>query len=527
MVKVTVKWNKLKYDDVEMDLEDTALTFKAQIYALTGVPIERQKIMGVKGGILKDDANLKSLGIKEGQALMLMGSADEVKEPEKKTVFMEDLTSDQVEEFASLYPPGLVNLGNTCYMNATIQCFRQVPELRDALKSHQGSAIRPVVNSGPLVEQADKITCAMRDLFGLMESTKKPSPPLIFLNTLHQAYPQFAQTSPQGGPMQQDAEECWSQLMQALSTRLRRKKDGSSSIAPSEGSSAQDIDVVTELFTGDMNTSMKNSENEAEPAAEGHDHFRKLPCHISANTNFLIDGLKEALQEPIRKQSPSLGREANYIRTSKISKLPYYLTVQFVRFYWKQDTKTKAKIVRPVEFPIVLDIYDLCTSDLQKSLQPARAAMEAAEEEKLQRERERIKAKALEDDSKGKGKEAATDSMEVTATTPVTQASTPTSYHNNTGKYELIAVLTHKGRSADSGHYVSWVKQADGKWLLFDDDKVREADVEDIKKLSGKGGGDWHMAYLCLYRSLNYDATASPTTTDAPTSSTTTTTTSS
>ena len=28
-----------------------------------------------------------------------------------------------------------------------------------------------------------------------------------------------------------------------------------------------------------------------------------------------------------------------------------------------------------------------------------------------------------------------------------------------TGRYELAAVLTHKGRSADSGHYVSWVKQ--------------------------------------------------------------------
>ena len=27
------------------------------------------------------------------------------------------------------------------------------------------------------------------------------------------------------------------------------------------------------------------------------------------------------------------------------------------------------------------------------------------------------------------------------------------------GKYELIGVLTHKGRSVDSGHYVSWVKQ--------------------------------------------------------------------
>ena len=27
----------------------------------------------------------------------------------------------------------------------------------------------------------------------------------------------------------------------------------------------------------------------------------------------------------------------------------------------------------------------------------------------------------------------------------------------NTGNYELIAVVTHKGRSADGGHYMGWV----------------------------------------------------------------------
>jgi len=33
-------------------------------------------------------------------------------------------------------------------------------------------------------------------------------------------------------------------------------------------------------------------------------------------------------------------------------------------------------------------------------------------------------------------------------------------------------VLTHKGRSADSGHYVAWVKQKDGSWICYDDDKL-------------------------------------------------------
>jgi ubiquitin carboxyl-terminal hydrolase 14 len=30
------------------------------------------------------------------------------------------------------------------------------------------------------------------------------------------------------------------------------------------------------------------------------------------------------------------------------------------------------------------------------------------------------------------------------------------------GNYELYAILTHKGRSADSGHYMAWVRHEGG-----------------------------------------------------------------
>lgn len=68
------------------------------------------------------------------------------------------------------------------------------------------------------------------------------------------------------------------------------------------------------------------------------------------------------------------------------------------------------------------------------------------------------------------------------------------------GHYELMGVVTHKGRSADSGHYIGWVRKEAGssQWWKYDDDTVSEVTTADILNL--KGGGDWHTAYLNFYR---------------------------
>ena len=53
MVKVNVKWGKEKFPDVEIDVTAPVELLKAQLFALTSVPVDRQKIMGVKGGTVK------------------------------------------------------------------------------------------------------------------------------------------------------------------------------------------------------------------------------------------------------------------------------------------------------------------------------------------------------------------------------------------------------------------------------------------------------------------------------------------
>lgn len=83
------------------------------------------------------------------------------------------------------------------------------------------------------------------------------------------------------------------------------------------------------------------------------------------------------------------------------------------------------------------------------------------------------------------------------ATTVLTEAGLPADFK---GMYELMGVVTHTGRSADSGHYIGWVRQREGSdvWWKFDDQVVTEVTTAEILEL--KGGGDWHMAYLNFYR---------------------------
>lgn len=49
---MNVKWGKEKFDAVELNTEEPPMVFKAQLFALTGVQPDRQKVM-VKGGTLK------------------------------------------------------------------------------------------------------------------------------------------------------------------------------------------------------------------------------------------------------------------------------------------------------------------------------------------------------------------------------------------------------------------------------------------------------------------------------------------
>lgn len=109
-------------------------------------------------------------------------------------------------------------------MNATIQCLKSVPELRDALKTYSEDFS---INS---LASAQSITAALRSVFDQLESGSLTAvTPVLLLQTLHVAFPQFAQAGENGVYRQQDANECWSELLKMLQQKLRPIKQNESS----------------------------------------------------------------------------------------------------------------------------------------------------------------------------------------------------------------------------------------------------------------------------------------------------------
>ena len=99
------------FKDIEVDSTLPPAVLKAQLFSLTNVPTERQKIM-VKGQTIGDDSWGK-VTLTNAMTLLMMGSADAVPElPTEKVKFLEDMSESQLARHMQ-YPGGLKNLGKS------------------------------------------------------------------------------------------------------------------------------------------------------------------------------------------------------------------------------------------------------------------------------------------------------------------------------------------------------------------------------------------------------------------------------
>lgn len=173
----------------------------------------------------------------------------------------------------------------------------------------------------------------------------------------------------------------------------------------------------------------------------------RLRCFITSETRAIEMGI--SMDSSIEKMNEELGRNVIWNEHREITRLPPYLTIQMMRFTYKKDENVTAKIVRKVDMPMRLDTLNWLGSTLRQEVVAKRDAAGISS--------------------------------------------------SNAGFYGLKAVLTHRGRSANSGHYITHVRFGD-RWIRYDDEKVKEVPEEDIMALNGSS--DWHTSYILIYEAL-------------------------
>ncbi|ORC84736.1 putative ubiquitin hydrolase, putative,cysteine peptidase, Clan CA, family C19 [Trypanosoma theileri] len=462
MASVKVKWGK-EVLQLTVDLNITVKEFKEELQKTTNVPVERQKLMGLKPSALNDSARLLDVGVTNGKTVMLIGTAEALpavsaptsEEGKPRTTTTTTTTKQNVDNVSSvtITPNGLRNIGNTCYMNSAIQMLRLVPEIRSVLESN---------NHVPLLYQ-------LGQMYKTLDEVRETFTPLLFWNSLIGRYPTFGERDDSGRPMQHDAQEALNGLVENITNVLPEEEKI--------------------LFRGLLKQTMTcKNEGNSTPTVQDIP-FLMLSCNINTEVQTLEAGLEAALNETVTLPSEGDSASTVYTRMSRISSLPEYLFVHLVRFSWRADTRVKAKILKPVTFPIVLDLFTFCSEELKETLKPEREEVMKRRDKELDRLREQKQKTRFE--SEGQTEET---------TSSLTSADAAASIGNKSGYYELCGVISHKGRSADSGHYVFWGRPTN-QWMVFDDENVAPVTEEDIKRLRGVGEG--HIAYVLMYRTRN------------------------
>ena len=64
-------------------------------------------------------------------------------------------------------------------------------------------------------EDSLNLTAALRDIYTTMDKGST-IPPIVLLQVLHMAFPRFAERGENGGYQQQDANECWMEVLRML-----------------------------------------------------------------------------------------------------------------------------------------------------------------------------------------------------------------------------------------------------------------------------------------------------------------------
>ncbi|KAM7263121.1 hypothetical protein ACFE04_000804 [Oxalis oulophora] len=351
----------------------------------------------------------------------------------------------------NLVPRGLINTGNLCFLNATIQsllsCSPFVQLLRDI-----GNRNIPKVGYPTLTAFAEFISnFEMSKKDAIMVETGRPFTPNMFEGVLKKFTPDVP-NSMFGRPRQEDAQEFLSFIMDQMHDELLKLEGQSKTINESKSSNISYSEDDEWETVGPKNksavtrtqsvipselSSIFGGQLRSEVRAQGNKPSATIQPYLLLHLDIYPEAVRSiedalhlfAAPENLEGYRAPVGKAGlvSAKKDIKIHTLSKIMILHLMRFSYGNRGSTK--LHKPVHFPLEF----VLSRDLL--------------------------------------------------------ASTSTEGR----KYELVATLTHHGREPSKGHYTSDARQSNGQWLRFDDASVNPIKTNRVLH---------DQAYVLFYRQV-------------------------
>ncbi|KAM5289474.1 ubiquitin carboxyl-terminal hydrolase 27 [Glossophaga mutica] len=335
---------------------------------------------------------------------------------------------------------GLINLGNTCFMNCIVQALTHTPILRDFFLSDRHRCEMP---SPELC-----LVCEMSSLFReLYSGNPSPHVPykllhLVWIHARHLA-----------GYRQQDAHEFLIAALDVLHRHCKGDDAGKAANNPNHCNC-----IIDQIFTGglqsdvtcqachgvsttidpcwDISLDLPGSCTSFWPMSPGRESSVNGESHIPGTTT-LTDCLRRFTRPEHLGSSAKIkcGSCQSYQESTKqltMNKLPVVACFHFKRF--EHSAKQRRKITTYISFPLELDMTPFMASSKESRMNG--------------------------------------------------QLQLPTSSGNDENKYSLFAVVNHQG-TLESGHYTSFIRHHKDQWFKCDDAVITKASIKDVLDSEG------------------------------------------